>query len=166
VTGVNKIGRITPGGRISEFPIPTLGSGPRAITAGPDGNLWFTEVLASEIGRITPSGTISEFRIPGGEARPRGITAGVGGKLWFTEGFPNKIGQVQVRLLPAAIMCVVPKLRGKTLAQAKRLLRRAHCTLGSVTRPAKPKHTLVVVSQKPDAKKTLPSGAKVRLRLG
>ncbi len=27
---------------ISEFPIPTPGAGPNAITAGPDGNLWLT----------------------------------------------------------------------------------------------------------------------------
>jgi Glucodextranase, domain B/PASTA domain len=32
------------------------------------------------------------------------------------------------------VRCVVPKLRGKTLAKAKRLLKRAHCRLGKVTR--------------------------------
>src|SRR5438552_2044428 len=38
---VNKIGRITPAGVVTEFPIP--GVGPDSITAGPDGQLWFTE---------------------------------------------------------------------------------------------------------------------------
>ena len=28
---------------IAEFTTPTAGSGPQGITAGPDGNLWFTE---------------------------------------------------------------------------------------------------------------------------
>ena len=42
-------------GRINEFPIPTLASNSIAITAGPDGNLWFTEFHANQIGRITPN---------------------------------------------------------------------------------------------------------------
>ena len=37
------------------------GSAPNGITAGPDGNLWFTESDGSRIGRITPSGVASEF---------------------------------------------------------------------------------------------------------
>ena len=43
-TTANQIGRITTAGVITEFPIPTAGSGPAGIAAGPDGNLWFTEV--------------------------------------------------------------------------------------------------------------------------
>jgi hypothetical protein len=37
---------------------------------------------------------------------------------------------------PKPVMCVVPKLRGKTLARAKLLLKRAHCALGKVSRRA------------------------------
>ncbi len=37
---------------ITEFSLPTTG-GPASITAGPDGNLWFTEFKASKIGRIS-----------------------------------------------------------------------------------------------------------------
>ena len=55
----SKIGRITPAGSITEFPLPKpcafIFCGPLGITAGPDGNLWFTEELAGEIGRITTS---------------------------------------------------------------------------------------------------------------
>ena len=40
-------------GTITEFPIPTPNSVPNAITAGPDGNLWFTENGANKIGQIT-----------------------------------------------------------------------------------------------------------------
>ena len=58
----NKIGRITPTGTVTEFPIPTAQSGAGAITAGLDGNLWFTEFF--QIGRITPTGTFTEFPIP------------------------------------------------------------------------------------------------------
>ena len=38
---------------ITEFPIPTISSFPTGITAGPDGNLWFTESSGDKIGRIT-----------------------------------------------------------------------------------------------------------------
>jgi beta-lactam-binding protein with PASTA domain len=34
------------------------------------------------------------------------------------------------------VQCVVPKLRGKKLAAAKRVLERAHCRLGKVVRRA------------------------------
>ena len=40
---------------------------PNLIAAGPDGNLWFTELGLSRIGRITPSGAVSEYPHP---ARP------------------------------------------------------------------------------------------------
>ncbi len=42
-TEADKIGRITPSGEITEFPLPTPDSAPMGITTGPDGNLWFTE---------------------------------------------------------------------------------------------------------------------------
>jgi len=48
-----KIGRIRPSGSITEFPVPTTGSGPGGIPAVPDSNLWFTEYDGNKIGRIT-----------------------------------------------------------------------------------------------------------------
>jgi serine/threonine protein kinase len=39
---------------ITEFPVPTAGSFPNEITAGPDGTLWFTEWVGNKIGRFTP----------------------------------------------------------------------------------------------------------------
>jgi Bacterial Ig-like domain (group 3)/PASTA domain len=60
--------------------------------------------------------------------------------------------------------CVVPKLKGKTLAKARKLLSKARCKLGKVT---KPKHgqKLVVASTKPRAGTKLANGAKVTLVL-
>ena len=40
-------------GMITEFHTPTSLSFPKFITAGPDGNLWFTEFGGFKIGRIT-----------------------------------------------------------------------------------------------------------------
>ena len=53
-----------PPASITEFPIATTaGSSPAGITAGPDGNLWFTEAGTDKIGRITPTGV--DHRVPG-----------------------------------------------------------------------------------------------------
>ena len=81
------IGRITPGGTITEFSSGlNLGSDPSGIAAGPDGNLWFTDPVKSAIGRVTPGGVITEFSsgLTNGSF-PSGIAAGPDGNLWFTD---------------------------------------------------------------------------------
>src|SRR5947209_12140512 len=78
--------------QITEYPIPTVGSVPNGITAGPDGNLWFTERSGSQIGRITTAGVITEFPIPTTGGQPLGIAAGPDGNLWFTEATSGKVG--------------------------------------------------------------------------
>ena len=66
--------------------------------------------------------------------------------------------------------CVVPKLKGKTLGQAKTALSRAHCRLGTVHKPKPRKHhklpKLVVTSSSPRAGASRPNGTKVGLTLG
>jgi serine/threonine protein kinase/streptogramin lyase len=84
----------SPTGGITEFLLPTLNGSPSGITAGPDGNLWFTEASANQIGRITISGSISEFAIPTLNGSPVAITAGPDGNLWFTEAGRDKIGRI------------------------------------------------------------------------
>ena len=82
---------ITPTPRITEFVPLTLANAPGDITAGPDGNLWFTEEgVLPGIGRITTSGTITEHTagLTSGFSllmTPKGITEGADGNLWFTE---------------------------------------------------------------------------------
>ena len=81
------------GGGITEFPVPTTGSQPSSITAGPDGNLWFTE-NANRIGRITTSGVATEYPIPTPQSYPGGITSGPDANVWFVEIVGNKLGRV------------------------------------------------------------------------
>jgi len=38
----------------------TAGANPQGITAGPDGNVWFTEYSGNRIGRITPIGAVTD----------------------------------------------------------------------------------------------------------
>ncbi len=92
----NTIGRITTGGQITEFSngISPF-SFPNSITAGADGNLWFTETLAGQIGCITPEGQVTEFSkgiTP--NSVPETITAGPDGNLWFTQSASDQIGRI------------------------------------------------------------------------
>ena len=88
---VNKIGRITTSGVITEY--QTFFAGPRSIAAGSDGALWYTEARNS-IGRISTSGAITEYPIPTLSSIPKGIVAGPDGALWFTESATSKIGRI------------------------------------------------------------------------
>jgi beta-lactam-binding protein with PASTA domain len=69
----------------------------------------------------------------------------------------------------ATVKCVVPKLKRKSLAQATKALKRAHCKLGTVTKPKRKKGRklppLVVSSSSPKAGKVLAARAKVKLTL-
>lgn len=89
--GAGQIGRCTPQGVITEFPVP--GGQPTSITAGPDGNLWFTDdSFNNAIGVITPTGTVKEYPIPTAYSGPGSIVSGLDGALWFLE--QTKVGRV------------------------------------------------------------------------
>ena len=83
------VARITPDGTITEFPMP-----PRveagSLTAGADGNLYFTEsTLRSFLGifRINPStGAISPLPLDGQVGGIADLVAGPGGDLWGIGG--------------------------------------------------------------------------------
>ena len=61
LSGPKQIGRITPTGVITTFPVP---GNPRGITLGPDGNLWFAEQDRPVIARIAPTGAVTELSKP------------------------------------------------------------------------------------------------------
>lgn len=66
---------------------------------------------------------------------------------------------------PPPAGCTVPKLRGRTLAKAKVLLARAHCTVGKVTRVRSRVKKGIVLKQSPAAGLRRARGAKVSLRV-
>ncbi|HET8913328.1 MAG TPA: hypothetical protein VFN23_17770 [Ktedonobacteraceae bacterium] len=107
------LGSITPSGTIKLAPVevdrgtaPSTSQGDElkgAITAGPDGNLWFMR-HDGQIGRITPSGVITWFQVPGQTVQELPIiTKGADGNLWFSAQ-PGKLGRItptgDVKLLP------------------------------------------------------------------
>ena len=80
---------------ITEFPVSTANSSLSAVTAGPDGNLWFLEQNANKIGMINlTTHAVSEFPITTANSDPVGIAAGPDGNLWFTEQLASKIGMI------------------------------------------------------------------------
>jgi beta-lactam-binding protein with PASTA domain len=70
---------------------------------------------------------------------------------------------------PPARKCRVPKLKGKTLSQARTALTKANCKLGKVTKPKARKHhklrKLVVKSTSPGPGAVKPLGTKVAVTL-
>jgi virginiamycin B lyase len=121
------IGRVTPSGEVATFgeclhtgPPYT---GPNSITAGPDGNVWFTNHTTRSlpnigtppaIGRITPAGEITEFRAGMSYASaPDGIVAGPDGALWFTDRELQSIGRVVPPDEPPNTFLVRPARRAK-----------------------------------------------------
>jgi hypothetical protein len=56
-----------------------------------------------------------------------------GGPLTQVTNTPRD--SIQASWAPAVTLCTVPKLKGKTLAAAKKLVKRAGCVLGSVGGP-------------------------------
>jgi streptogramin lyase len=89
------VGRITPTGSITEYPVALLNT-PGDITAGPDGALWFTQRgLSDAIVRVDPAdGTMDEHPLPGG-TDPTAITLGSDGNLWFIESGTKKLGRLK-----------------------------------------------------------------------
>ena len=81
--GRGSIGRLTPGGTLTEFPVPGAVS-LNAIALGSDGAMWFTDGGASYIGRITTAGVITTYPLTSGNYAVD-ITSGADGNLWFTE---------------------------------------------------------------------------------
>jgi streptogramin lyase len=91
----NKIARSTTNGLIAEFPLGSHDK-PVGITAGPDGNLWYTATgKGGAIGRMTPTGTVTEFTLGlTTNGSPQDITAGPDGNLWFTAPATGRIGRI------------------------------------------------------------------------
>jgi streptogramin lyase len=124
------IGRITPGGAITEYdkclrPMPYY-AGPSSFTPGSDGNVWFVTQPSGEsadprpsstpsIGRVTPSGKITEFRYGLSERSAPEHLVAAGGKLWFVDGETESIGEIVPPRAPAnTFLLLYPRLRRGT----------------------------------------------------
>jgi streptogramin lyase len=84
-----------PLGAVRTVPTPAPASAPSAITAGPDGKLWFADAGASAVGVIDPvTLQVVEFHTPTAVSDPEAITSGPDGGVWFTEQAAQQIADI------------------------------------------------------------------------
>lgn len=96
--GDRGVARLTTDGRFTLFPAP--GITVRAVAAGADGNIWFTDTRNHAIGRLMPDGRITEFTfglLPG--SQPWAITAGPSSTIWFTDTACSDGGQCAIGVI-------------------------------------------------------------------
>ena len=79
---------------ITEFAVPTANSVPWGITAGTDGNMYFTESGVGKVGRITTTGSITEIGLPNSGSRPVGIASDAYGNIWVAEYGCNRVAEI------------------------------------------------------------------------
>jgi virginiamycin B lyase len=115
--GIDRIGRITPAGVITEFPIPS--PSPTAelnlVTSGPDGHIWFSQDSRDSLGRFDPAspGQMQEIPIPT-RVEVAGFVDGQDGDLWFAEFYPHNV-LVRVHISTSASGLPIPTLSGAML---------------------------------------------------
>jgi len=105
--GQKLVGRVSPNGSITQFPVPGTGSGSEAIAAGADGNIWM--VARSDMNgpdwilKVSPAGVVTKYPLANGVG-PEGITWGPDGDIWFTEFWTGRVG----RMTPAGVITEFP----------------------------------------------------------
>ena len=109
--GGQSVGRITPQGKVTLFPMPCGGvncSG-RDLTVGPDGSIWFATATTVNnsanfgIGRIDiKKGTMAFFPTAGTIVLD--LTAGTDGNLWYTTEANGLVG----RMTPSGVNTIFP----------------------------------------------------------
>lgn len=67
---------------------------PHDIVAGPDGNLWFTDLDAERLSQITPDGRCAGSTRP---RRPVGIGRGAGNDIWIAQMTGNRVARFTLR---------------------------------------------------------------------
>ena len=106
-SSTDAIARLTPGGAVTEFPVPGAGGffSLSDIAAGPDGALWFTGFQPpGHLYRATTAGAVTEVAqggvtpgFPAGNIED--IVAGPDGNLWATRPFQNPADEL-IRITP------------------------------------------------------------------
>jgi virginiamycin B lyase len=107
--GPGLVAKMTTSGTFTEYEIPLSAAGalrfgppaPGLITAGRDGNLWFSNIFA--IDSVAPSGVFTEYIIPMLDSENGllgGMAVGPDGNIWFTEnrnGLRVQVGRLVAR---------------------------------------------------------------------
>ncbi|MDX0185370.1 hypothetical protein [Sinorhizobium meliloti] len=88
----NQIGKLTPDGEMTEYPLATEGGYALGVDIDRNGNVWFAERYGNRIGWITPNGEITEVEMPEPDSEPRTVFVASTGLVWYTARAANEIG--------------------------------------------------------------------------
>ncbi len=97
-----KLARLSSGGTITEWAVPTVGAEIEEIALDHDCNLWFAEQgnaslkpSPNKVGRLDPSNSvITEYTSPTPNSRPAGIVVAKDDTIWFSEHASDKIAHL------------------------------------------------------------------------
>ena len=101
----NAVSRITLGGTVTEYRLPTTASDPQELATAPDGAVWVTEKSGSNVARVvtgSPAGAVLTYPVFGSTGSPQGIATGADGQMWITDGV-HQIEAVSDAALPASV---------------------------------------------------------------
>ena len=90
----NKLVRLTPGGEMATFELPTRQSGPADVAVDGRGTVWVLQVAANKVARFAGS-RFEEFAVPTANAGLTALAAAPDGAAWFTETRAHKLGRVK-----------------------------------------------------------------------
>jgi virginiamycin B lyase len=91
---VNRLARIATDGQVTEFDVPTRGSGLGDVAVDAAGVVWFLEQQANKIGRFT-EGRFTEFAIPTPSPGLSALAVAPDGAVWFTELRSGRLGRLR-----------------------------------------------------------------------
>ena len=153
-----------------------------SVVACPPPVLLTVNKSGSGAGTVTSSpsgvncGPVCSFQFPNGAAVTLTASASSGSKFTGWSGDCSGTGACALTMsaehnvtatFAKKPKCKVPKVVGLKLAKAKVKIRRAHCSVGKITKKfSSRKKEGVVLSQKPRPRKILPGGSKVKLTVG
>jgi streptogramin lyase len=81
--------------RMVLHPVPTIDSGPWAITVDSHGLVWFLEQTGDKLGSYDPAtGTFTEYPIPTPRSTPISAATDAPGNVWFTELSSDKLAEL------------------------------------------------------------------------
>lgn len=103
------VGRLTAGGVMTLWEVPTAGAELEEINVDPFGNLWFAEQATNIVGKLNPfANTITEYTSPTPNSRPAGVLAASDGTIWFSEHSADKIAHLFPNLAHGVTTHVTP----------------------------------------------------------
>ena len=114
----NKVGRITPAGVITEFPLAP-GAGPLGIVTGPDGHLWIAERFSSKLARVNTSG--SRHHRVSSAGRPRPLRDHIGGGRESVDRLDQRQLRLAFRPLKRLRSSILVLVLPRPLAQNRRM---------------------------------------------